>query len=115
MPRTAFATALFLCLAALATAATPAAAAPTARSSGVQAVKAGPGNFYRTIDKLRDQEKVVPTQCTFHARWCLVDQLDGGPAGWVEGSYLIGSGAKNAVTPFDFGFNPLYPGGLRPR
>jgi hypothetical protein len=27
----------------------------------------------------------------------------------VQGSYLIGSPAKNAVTPFEFSFNPLDP------
>jgi hypothetical protein len=27
----------------------------------------------------------------------------------VLGSYLIGSAAKNAVTPFEFSFNPLDP------
>ena len=114
MIRTAFATALLFGLAALGAAA-PAAAAQTARSSGVQAIHTGPGSFYPIVGKLKDQERVAVTDCTRQARWCEIRQLDNGPSGWVPGSYLIGSGAKNAVTPFDFGFDPLWPGGLRPR
>ena len=115
MRRTAFATALLLALGAAALA-SPAAAASTARSSGVQAIHAGPGGYYAIIGKLADQERVAVTDCTWQARWCKIRQLDSGPSGWVQGSYLIGSAAKNAVTPFDFGgFDPLFPGGLRPR
>jgi uncharacterized protein YraI len=100
---------------AVSAAALPATAAQlTARSSGVQAIKAGPGNFYATIGKLRNNERVTVERCTRQARWCLIDQLDSGPSGWVDGSYLIGSPAKNAVTPFEFSFDPLWPGrGLR--
>lgn len=90
----------------------PASAAPTARSSGTQAVHLGPGSGYGVIDKLRNNERVTVLRCTRQARWCLVGQLDGGPSGWVEGSYLIGSPAKNAVTPFPFNFNPLHPSGI---
>ena len=43
------------------------------------------------------------------AKHCHVIQRDGGPSGWVLGSYLVGSPAKNAVTPFEFSFNPLDP------
>ena len=33
-----------------------------------------------------------------------------GGAGWVRGSYLVGSGAKLEVTPYKFeGFDPLDP------
>ena len=101
----------------LVAAALPATAAQlTARSSGVQAIKAGPGNFYATIGKLRNNEHVTVERCTRLARWCLIDQLDSGPSGWVDGSYLIGSPAKNAVTPFEFSFDPLWPSrGLRQR
>ena len=101
----------------LVAAALPATAAQlTARSSGIQAIKAGPGNFYATIGKLRNNERVTVERCTRQARWCLIDQLDGGPSGWVDGSYLIGSPAKNSVTPFEFSFDPLWPGrGLRQR
>jgi len=99
----------------LAAAALPATAAQlTARSSGIQAIKAGPGTFYATVGKLRNNERVTLERCTRQARWCLVNQLDGSPSGWVDGSYLIGSPAKNAVTPFEFSFDPLWPGsGLR--
>lgn len=110
LTRTVFVSALLLGLAATAL---PAAAASTARSSGIQAVHAGPGSYYPVLGKLRDQEQVAVTDCTRKARWCKVRPLDGGPSGWVPGSYLIGSAAKNAVTPFEFSFNPLFPGGLR--
>jgi uncharacterized protein YraI len=103
----------FLFAAALAAlAATPAAAVPTARASGVLAVHTGPGDFYPVIDRLEKNERVTLSRCTRHARWCFAHQLDGGPSGWVPGSYLIGSAAKNAVTPFEFSFDPLDPGGF---
>ena len=95
----------------LAAATLPATAAElTARSSGIQAIKAGPGSFYATIGKLKNNERVTVERCTRQARWCLIDQLDSGPPGWVDGSYLIGSPAKNAVTPFEFSFDPMWPG-----
>lgn len=108
MSRTAFA---FAAAALIALAAIPATAASnlTARSSGVQAVKDGPGHYYATIGKLADQERVRVTFCTRGQYWCEIRTLDGELDGWVEGSYLIGSGAKNAVTPFEFSFNPLDP------
>ncbi len=93
-------------------AAVPATAADTARASGVLVVRAGPGDLYPAIDKLRKNERVAVASCTRQARWCLVDQLDGGPTGWVPGSYLVGSAAKNAVTPFQFSFDPLRPLGF---
>jgi len=89
--------------------ASPAFAADTARASGLLAVHTGPGDVYPTIDKLMKNERVTLDQCTWRARWCHIHQLDGGPSGWVPGSYLVGSAAKNAVTPFDFGFDPLDP------
>ena len=101
---------LILPLIALAALATPAAAASTARASGILAVHSGPGGYYPTIDKLAKNERVKLDSCTRHARWCHAVQLDGGPSGWVEGSYLVGSPAKNAVTPFEFSFDPLDPG-----
>ena len=105
---------LFASAALLALLATPAAAA-TARASGVLAIHTGPGDYYPTIDKLRRNERVELDQCTRHSRWCHVLQLDGGPSGWVAGDYLVGSPAKNAVTPFEFSFNPLDPLDLRHR
>ena len=103
---------MFASLAVLALTAAPAIAASTARASGVLAIHTGPGDVYPVIDKLRNNERVGVASCTRHARWCLVDQLDGGPSGWVPGSYLVGSPAKNAVTPFEFTFDPLDPGGF---
>ena len=103
--RTIFASLLFLGLAA-----SPTIGAPTARASGILAIHTGPGDFYPVIDKLRNNERVGVASCTREARWCLVNQLDGGPSGWVPGSYLVGSPAKNEVTPFEFTFDPLDPG-----
>ncbi len=82
---------------------------PTARASGVQAVRAHPHSGAPIVDKLADQERVHLDKCTRHARWCHVVQLDGGPGGWVLGSYLIGSPAKVMVTPFEFSFDPMDP------
>lgn len=82
---------------------------PTARASGIQAVHSRPSASSPTIDRLANNERVYLDFCTRQARWCHVIQLDGGPAGWVLGSYLVGSPAKNAVTPFEFSFNPLDP------
>ncbi len=98
----------FFSLVALSLFTLPATAAPlTARSSGVQAVHSGPGSSYPIVAKLADQERVRLDECTREQRWCHVIPLDGGRSGWVLGSYLIGSGAKNAVTPFEFQFNPM--------
>ncbi len=82
---------------------------PTARASGVQAVHTRPSASSAIIDKLANNERVYLDFCTRQARWCHVIQRDGGPSGWVLGSYLVGSPAKNAVTPFEFSFNPLDP------
>jgi uncharacterized protein YraI len=96
----------------LSASAAPALAAGTARASGILAVHAGPGDGYPLVDKLQRNERVAVASCTRKARWCRIDQLDGGPSGWVPGSYLVGSPAKNAVTPFEFSFDPLDPGGF---
>lgn len=103
---------LALAIVALATA--PALAErPTARASGVQTVHTQPRSSSPIVDKLADQERVYLDRCTRLARWCRVVQLDGGPRGWVPGSYLIGSPAKVMVTPFEFSFDPMHPlGGL---
>ncbi len=82
---------------------------PTARASGIQAVHTWPRSGAPIIDKLDKNERVYLDQCTRKSVWCHVIQLDGGPSGWVLGSYLIGSAAKNAVTPFEFSFDPLDP------
>jgi uncharacterized protein YraI len=93
----------------------PAAAAATARTSGTQSVRTAPSSYAPAIGKLPRNTRVAVIQCTRHARWCLVDPIGGGPSGWVAGSYLIGTAAKNAVTPFEFSFNPLDPLDLYPR
>jgi uncharacterized protein YraI len=93
----------------------PAAAASTARTSGTQAVRTAPVSYAPVLGKLPGNTRVAVIQCTRQARWCLVDPVAGGPSGWVLGSYLIGSAAKNAVTPFQFSFDPLDPLDLYPR
>jgi uncharacterized protein YraI len=104
-----------LALAALAivtaTLALPAAAASTstARASGNIPLRAGPGAGFATIGRLADGTRVYLERCTRESNWCLV-LIDGEPAGWARGSYLVGSGAKLQVTPhrFEF-FDPLDP------
>jgi hypothetical protein len=99
----------------LAALATPAFAdRPTARSSGVQGLHIYPRSSSPIVGKLADQERVYLTQCTRKARWCYAIPLDGGPGGWVLGSYLIGSPAKVEVTPFEFSFDPMDPLDLFP-
>lgn len=103
--RTAIASAL---LAALAV--TPAFAdGPTARASGVQALHVFPHSGSPVVGKLANQQRVYLDQCTRQAKWCHAIPLDGGPSGWVLGSYLIGSPAKVEATPFEFSFDPMDP------
>jgi uncharacterized protein YraI len=83
------------------------AAAAEARASGNVPVRDGPGSGYDIIDYLEDGEYYEVEDCTPRARWCLVSD-DGDELGWVRGSYLIGSGAKNAVTPFEFLVTPEF-------
>jgi uncharacterized protein YraI len=87
---------------------------PTARSSGVQSLHLYPRAGSPIVGKLANQERVYLDQCTRKARWCHAIPLDGGPSGWVLGSYLIGSPAKVQVTPFEFSFDPLDPLDLFP-
>jgi len=94
--------------------ATPAVAADTARASGTLVVRAGPGDYYPAIDRLEKNERVAVASCTRESRWCLIHQLDRGPSGWVPGFYLVGCAAKNAVTPYQFSFDPLDPLGFHP-
>lgn len=113
--------AFFIVLAGTLAAAFPALAVSTAtaRSSGVQAIHTGPGLGYPIVGKLANQERVRLAVCTRHSRWCKVVQLDGGPSGWVMGSYLIGSPAKLEVTPDEFmihfGFLDHWPFDHHPR
>lgn len=92
-------------LLALAVTIAPAVAAE-ARASGDVPVRTGPGGWYAIIDYLEDGEYYEVEDCTFRAYWCLVS--DGGDElGWVRGSYLVGSGAKVEVTPFEFLVDPF--------
>jgi uncharacterized protein YraI len=90
-------------------AAAEAASTSTARASGNVPLRAGPGSSFATIGRLPDGTRVHLERCTRESNWCLV-LIDGEPAGWARGSYLVGSGAKLQVTPrrFEF-FDPLDP------
>lgn len=103
---------LALSLVAASLAALPAEAASrgTARASADIPVRSGPGAGYRTIGTLPKGSQVHLQRCTRESNWCLFLGKDGEPAGWVRGSYLVGSGAKLEVTPYKFeGFDPLDP------
>lgn len=105
-------TLLVLSLVAASLAAFPAAAASTgtARASSDIPVRSGPGSGYQTIGTLPKGVEVHLQRCTRNSNWCLVLSGNGQPAGWVRGSYLVGSGAKLEVTPYRFeGFDPLNP------
>jgi uncharacterized protein YraI len=85
--------------------ATPATAAE-ARASGDVPVRDCPRSYCRVIDHLEDGEYYEVLDCRRRQSWCLVADLGGEELGWVRGSYLVGSGAKNRVTPFEFLVNP---------
>ncbi len=87
-------------VAALLTLATPVAAA-NARATGNLPIRSGPGEFYRVIGTLPDGARVGLSTCTRQQRWCKIIYGDG-PDGWVAGSYLVGSAAKNRVSPPEF-------------
>lgn len=102
--------ALSLLAAGLATMPAEAASRGTARASADIPVRSGPGAGYRTIGTLPSGSEVRLQRCTRNSNWCLFLDDDGEPAGWVRGSYLVGSGAKLEVTPYKFeGFDPLDP------
>lgn len=102
--------ALSLVAASLAVLPAEAASRGTARASGDIPVRSGPGAGYRIIGTLPDGSQVRLQRCTRNSNWCLFLGKDGEPAGWVRGSYLVGSGAKLEVTPYKFeGFDPLDP------
>lgn len=88
-----------------------AASRSTARASGDIPVRSGPGSGYRVIGELADGTRVRLERCTREQLWCLIlDPRSGQPAGWVRGSYLVGSGAKLEVTPHRFlEFDPMDP------
>lgn len=79
--------------------------AAEARASGDVPVREGPGTRYAIIDQLTGGEYYDVLDCTRASRWCLVAE-GGYELGWVRGSYLVGSGAKARVTPFEFLVRP---------
>lgn len=82
----------------------------TARASADLPVRAGPGIGYETIGTVPRGTNVRLEYCTENSSWCVILDRAGEPAGWVRGSYLVGSGAKLEVTPHEFlGFDPLDP------
>lgn len=84
------------------------ASAGQARASGDVPVRLGPGGGYPVIDHLIDGEYYEVEDCTRQSRWCFVSD-DGEDLGWVRGSSIVGSGAKNRVTPFEFLVTPRFP------
>ncbi len=83
------------------------AAAAEARASGNAPVRECPRNSCDVIDNLEDGEYYEVLDCRRRQTFCLVADLDGEELGWVRGSYLVGSGAKARVTPFEFLVNPF--------
>jgi uncharacterized protein YraI len=81
-------------------------AADTARASANISIYAGPGNGYEVIGKLKKNARVTLDRCTRTGSWCLFNDGDGEPVGWVRASYLIGIGAITRATPFHFLVNP---------
>lgn len=73
--------------------------AATARASGAPRIYAGPGYGYAVIGRLAQGEVVGLSECTPRGVWCRIVH-DGGPNGWVLGSYLVGSAAKVNATPW---------------
>lgn len=107
--RTAIAALALLAMALGATTAAEAASRSTVRASGNVPLRDGPGARYDIIGKLANGTRVHLERCTRESNWCLV-LIDGEPAGWARGSYLVGSGAKLQVTPQRFlGFDELDP------
>lgn len=82
-----------------------------ARASANLPVFDRPGERGRLVGKLQKGASYEVLECTRRSVWCLVGD-DVAELGWVEGSYLVGSGAKAAVTPPEF-INPF--GRHRPR
>ncbi len=83
------------------------AAAAEARASGDAPVRECPRSSCEVIDNLVDGEYYDVLDCRRRQTFCLVADLDGEELGWVRGSYLIGSGAKARVTPFEFLVDPF--------
>jgi hypothetical protein len=84
------------------------ASAGEARASGNAPVRECPRSFCAVIDHLEDGEYYEVLDCRRRQVFCLVADLDGEELGWVRGPDLVGSGAKNRVTPFEFLVNPPF-------
>ena len=76
-----------------------AASTSTARASADLPIRSGPGTRYSVIGTLKKNAAVYLETCTRSQNWCLFLDRDGDEVGWVRGSYLVGSPAKNQVTP----------------
>ena len=76
-----------------------AASSGTARASADLPIRSGPGTRYAVIGTLNKNARVHLETCTRSQNWCLFVDKNGDAVGWVRGSYLVGSGAKNQVTP----------------
>lgn len=97
------------------TAAAEAASRSTARATAPLPLHERPWSSSDILGRLPKDLPVHLERCTRRSEWCLVI-LDGAPAGWVLGSYLVGSAAKTQVTPPEFEyFDPLDPLPSRPR
>ena len=95
-------------LGALATSA-EAASRATARATAPLPIQARPSASSDVLGQLPRGVPVHLERCTRQSEWCEI-LLDGVPAGWVRGSYLVGSPAKVEVTPPEFElFDPLDP------
>jgi uncharacterized protein YraI len=79
-----------------------------ARASGNVPVRLGPGSGYPVVDRLVNGNYYEVEDCTRQSRWCFVSD-DGEDLGWVRGSSMVGSAAKNRVTPFEFLVTPRFP------
>lgn len=82
----------------------------TAYASGRLAVYDQPwSSFAHRLFTLAAHQRVYVLSCTRGARRCEIETLDGTGRGWVDGTYLVGAAAKNAVTPPEFTFDPMDP------
>lgn len=85
----------------------PALAADTARASATLSIYDGPGDRYDVIGKLKKGTVVALNRCT-RGDWCLFEDENGDPVGWVRASYLIGAGAILEARPHRFLVNPEF-------
>jgi uncharacterized protein YraI len=70
----------------------------TARATGNLPIYSGAGRQYDLVGVLPDGEAVHLYECTPRGTWCRIANPYGRD-GWVLASFLVGSPAKNQVTP----------------